>query len=273
MKRIILPFFCFALIALICFSSFIPGVAAATSDPSYTSDAITNFNSIYDTSDLTSSFVYPLGFSGSNVELNGFYPLIIGQASECFIYFAKSVDYVYSGGSLKISLFNSFSYSFDSISVVSLSSITIPSSLTSKLTLSYSNNNCVDSLSVQNYLIYLPTDLNIQGSTGMTVYNHFSFPTEGDYPVSDVPVIDYSQVLSADVNLEFSSYDAYSYDEGEFSNAIDLEGAMSDIEDDIYDAKNGFHHLFEDLIDAFGFGSVIMILLTTAFAFYVIGRL
>lgn len=273
MKRIILPFLCLALIAVICINSFTHGAAASSSDPSYTSDAITNFNSLYDSSKLSSLFVYPLGFSGSNVDLNGFYPLIIGQGSECFIYFAKSIDYVYSGGSLKISLFNVFSYSFDYTSVVSLSSIAIPSSLTSKLTLSYSNNNCVDSSGVPNYLIYLPTELNIQSSTGMTVYNHFSFPIEGDYPVSDEDEIEYSQVLSADINLEFSSYDAYSYDEGEFSNAIDLEGAMSDIEDDIHDAKNGFHHLFEDLIDAFGFGSVIMILLTAAFAFYVIGRL
>ena len=277
MKKLLLIFcsaFLFVLILTFSFSGLTS--SAASSDPSYTSDAVSEFNDQYFVNILDVSFYYPTGFSNSNIDLNGFYPVIIGHSDLSYVYFSRSVGFVCSEYSLTVKLNNAFAVKVNGISKLDLSTVSVPETLSS-VSFTYtlnSSNQIVDNLGRVSVLLYLPCDPDIQDlehDSRLWVNNQFSFPTVGDYPPENE--ITYEPVLSTDINMEFSSYDAFSYDEGDFSNAVDIEGVISELDPDIGEAKGGFHKLFEYLTSSLRIGPVITLLLTVAFAFYVLGRL
>lgn len=281
MKKNILPVLIATFLVALVLSLTVVGLrgSALSSDPSYTSEAVTYFNSIYssDVGLLSNFAIFPRSLTGNNVNLNGFYPLIIAQANKGFMYFARSVD-IHSGDDLlQITLYNCFSYVYSSASAIDVSHISVPDSLISKITLTFTLdvNKCVDQFGTETFFMYLPIDEDIYSSSGITVYSYFPFPTEGDYPVPEPESseldITYEPQFSFAIS-DNSLEELVSWNPDDYEDIIDVPAALESLDPDIFDAAGGFKGLFNSLTGAFGITSVIILVLVISIGLMLVGR-
>lgn len=281
MKRFLLLIFVILLIITTVFFSFSYSSSASDSSsekkPGYTNFTSEYFNDYYFYS-FAWSYIFPTGLTGVNADLSGFYPFIVSYQDRYIVFFAKSYSFTSSSGQLILNLRESFSFISSDFGYFDVSAVDVPSSLID-LTVSFTLEgfNLLDNLGRICFLTYLPFTDDIS-STGIDVVNQFIFPTftqsELDSffsSLSSSDEITYSQVFSTE---QFSyEPEGYSYDDEEFGAAIDVEAALSNLDDGIAEGKNGFHALFDRLSSVFQVGPIIFILLTVSFAFFVLGQL
>jgi hypothetical protein len=129
------------------------------------------------------------------------------------------------------------------------------------------------------YLVYIPTSDDFNSSTdyyvnlsGLEVFNHFSFPSclpSENIVIESSEDISYSPIFSYD---SFSYSPSEGFDTDIISGVIDIEGAVDNLDDEIYEARGAYHSIFSSLLDSLHLGPILILILTVSFSYFIIGR-